>query len=196
MPPKVKTSELIALRVMREQQWAYDRRLEHLSYREMRSLANRPPEHGGLGYDLSEQALKALVDGYVERMRETLEESREQQIARELADLDKQHRALVMMLGGNDAAATAKLQSTLAATLELTLADVQATYPDLVVPRDDKVILAALAQLRQVGESRRKLLGLDAPTLAKVDVVHHDAVAEELNAMLARAGRDPVSTDG
>lgn len=48
----------------------------------------------------------------------------------------------------------------------------------------------------ELGAQRRKLLGLDAPIEAKVDVVHRDAVTEELNDMLKRAGRKPVKIEG
>lgn len=93
MTPKPKHAELIAVRVLREQQWAYARRLEHLSYRAMRQAANLPVEQGGLGYDLSEHALKGLVAGYLADQRDVLAADREELLARQQADLDELARA-------------------------------------------------------------------------------------------------------
>lgn len=182
MTPKADRSELIAVRVLHEQRWAYERTLEHLSYRAMRTLANHPPERGGLGYDLSEHALKSLVKGYRDRMAEvearTLEEHRE----RELADLDDEHRMLSELLGPIDTGRAAVIAKHFGYdSIEAFVID----NPTADVWRDDGVRLRALRERRAVGESRRRLLGLDAPQSVKVDVTTHDAVADELNAMLA-----------
>ena len=168
-----RSDELLALRTLNEQRWAYDRRMEHLSYRSMRQLVGQAPPVG-LGYDLSEHALKGLVNGYRDRMSEVhaidLDEHRE----RELEDLDLAQRRAegIVQL----AAAALKRAA------ELEALDVHAA----------KALLDANRQLIGAGESRRKLLGLDAPTQAKVEVVHHDGVVEELNAMLARLGESPI----
>jgi hypothetical protein len=61
------SDELIAVKVMREQDWAYERWLEYVSYQAMRVQAAHPPAEGGLGYDLSLAALEGLVKGYRER---------------------------------------------------------------------------------------------------------------------------------
>lgn len=186
MKPKRDTIESVTR--LREQRWAYERTLDHLSYRAMRELVREAPPVG-LGYDLSEPTLKALVTEYRDRMADvearTLDEHRE----RELEDLDAQHRTLVALLDPIDRAASAKTAKALG--FESVEAMAQAE-PGLLVLRDDKVLLTALAQLRAVGESRRKLLGLDAPQQIKADVVMHDAITEELNDMLARAGRKPI----
>lgn len=173
MTPKTRRDELIALRTLAEQRWAYDARMAHLSYRDMRRrVAEAPPV--GLGYDLSEHTLKALVAGYRERMTDVhaidLDEHRE----RELEDLDIAQRRtdLVAELAAKSLARAAELEAL----------DVHG----------GKLLLDATSQRRTIGESRRKLLGLDAPTQVKADVIVHDAVTEELNAMLARAGRDPI----
>ena len=49
----------------------------------------------------------------------------------------------------------------------------------------EKLIASAL-------DRKAKLHGDDAATKIEADVTTHDALADELNAMLARAGRDPV----
>ncbi|MGW4927986.1 hypothetical protein ACWEOH_02440 [Agromyces sp. NPDC004153] len=154
-------TELIAVKVMTEQRWAYERRLEHRSYAQMRELVARPEADGGLGYDVSEHRLKSLVGGYRDRMAEVevmhVEEHRE----RELTDLDMVQRY-----------ARAAMEKAAAA----------GSFDDKAVDR-----------FLKAGESRRKLLGLDSPAEAKVDVSNDEAVTEELNAMLARAGRGPLA---
>lgn len=156
---------LVSARVMREQEWAYDLRAAHHSVREISMLSYRGREQGGLGYGLSSQAVKGLVNSYLERMRESLEESPAERIAQEVADLDMQYRAAARL--------------------------VAATYIDEVGDeqrRDERTILAALATLRQIGERRAKLLGLDATEKKQVDVTVRDAASAELEAMLAEAG--------
>lgn len=193
MGKKAKHAELIAVKVLREQRWAYERRLDHLSYHEIRLLSSAPVERGGLGYDISEHRLKGLVTGYRERMAEVEAEELDEHRARELADLDRVHRSLVSLIEDPvDRAASAPVA---AAFGYRTVDELIANAPGSVIMREDKTRLAALAQLRAVGESRRKLLGIDAPQQIKADIVMHDAVTEELNAMLARAGRPPIEVE-
>lgn len=164
MTPKSKRkadpgADVVLARTLVEQEWAHGRWLQHESWTQMRVTAGRPPSDGGLGYDLSIQALKGLVDGYRQRVGD-LTATREQHIERELNDLDlAQQLALRSMAKGAEAGAL----------------DVHGT----------KLFV-------DIGRERRKLLGLDAATKIEADVVHRDAVTEELNAMLVRAGRPPI----
>jgi hypothetical protein len=48
--------------------------------------------------------------------------------------------------------------------------------------------LAALLQLRQVGESRRKLMGSDAPTRKIVEVITEDVIDAEIRRLEAELG--------
>lgn len=183
-----KRDALLAVKIEREEAWAYARHLEHLSYRAMRAAALADPDKGGLGYDLSEHMLKARVQGYLERMRETLSDDREAYVARELNDLDAQHRALMLLLAaGFDMAATTKVAASLGYRSAVALIDAE---PELAVPYDVQTTTLLLRELRAVGAERRKLLGLDAPLAAKLDVTHHDAVAQELAAMLDELERN------
>ncbi len=186
MSKRPKYREIEAVRLGLEQSWAYGRHLEHLSYRDMRARVIEPPERGGLGYDLSEHALAGLVRGYLDTMRETLTEQRDAYVARELADLDDQQRALTAVLLRNiDMAETARVARDRGYDSALALLKAE---PDAAVPLPAADLVRLLAALRSVGESRRKLLGLDAPIEAKVDVVHRSAVEDELAAMLADVG--------
>lgn len=177
MTPKAKLNELISVREMAAQRWAYERRLEHLSYREMAELAAAPEGFGGLGYLLSEAQLKGLVMRYRDRMAEIEEASLDEHRERELADLARSQRRID---------AVAKLAAkAMGKADELEALDVHAA----------KILLDAEAKGRAVGESRRKLLGLDAPQQVRAEVVVKDAVFDELNDMLARAGAEPIRTE-
>jgi len=99
-----KAPELIALKVQQEQQWAYLRRLEHLSYPQMRQVAALPLEQGGLGHDISEHGLKTLVAGYADSMREVLAVNRDELIDRQQRELDELSRAARKALAKADAA--------------------------------------------------------------------------------------------
>jgi hypothetical protein len=162
-PPEASApADLVAVKVMREQEWAYAAWLAHVPFAQMRVEVAKPPSEGGLGYELSVQALRGLVTGYRARVGD-LSATREEQIERELHDLDAIQRAAGLSLARAEAAEAL---------------DVHAA----------KLYLDAGAQ-------RRKLLGLDAAVKVEAEVTHRDAVAEELNAMLGRAGRDPIGTD-
>jgi len=174
--------DVISIRVMEEQQWAFDQRARHISYREMRRRVNLSRAGGGLGYDLSEHALKGLVSGFMDRMRDTLEESPEFYRTRELADLEDQYRTAAALAEPLDAEAT-----TLAAYAlgYKSVAELLEDAPGSAVPQDPKVRLAALAQLRNIGERRAKLLGLDAATTHKLDVTVTDALDAQVAQLAA-----------
>lgn len=53
----------------------------------------------------------------------------------------------------------------------------------------------AAAAILRVQERRAKLLGTDSPTEVAASVVVRDAVTEELNDMLVRAGRRPLKVE-
>lgn len=171
MGKRPRFSDVDDVRLQREQQWAYERHLEHLGYRQMRARCILPMEDGGLGYDLSEHALAGLVRGYLDRMKPTLEAERDAHLARELADLDAVQNDYTALAA---AARHALRKGAAEGGIDLGAA---------------KLLLEANARMEAAGAQRRKLLGLDAPIAATVDVTHHDGVAEELAAMLAENDR-------
>lgn len=83
-------SELIAIRVLREQEWAYNGWRARLSVSALAKRSSLAEADGGLGYGLSEAQVKKRLDGYRERMKPYLESNavaaRERQVA-ELAEL-------------------------------------------------------------------------------------------------------------
>lgn len=176
MGKKPKHADLLAVKVLQEQRWAFEGRLAHLSYHEMRLLSSKAPPVG-LGYDVSEHRLKGLVASYRERMADIETEDLAEHRARELHDLDLAQRR-VDAIAENAARRVAE-------AAEMHTLDVHGS----------KLVLDATAQRRAIGESRRKLLGLDQPVKAELEVTTRDAVTEELNAMLSRAGRPPIKVE-
>jgi hypothetical protein len=175
-PPKAKrasesSDDLLLARVLHEQEWAHARWLAHEPWAIMRQTAQRSPAEGGLGYDVSLQALKGLVEGYRARVGD-LSADREAHLERELHDLDMLQRE----------AARAIMEQRQAPPV-----DAQGNVKPFAI---DAVKLYA-----DLGEKRRKLLGLDAATKIEADVVHRDAVTEELNAMLVRIGESPIEVE-
>ncbi|MGO4300406.1 hypothetical protein [Leifsonia sp. RAF41] len=85
-------SELIAIRVLREQGWAYGAWRQRLSYREMARRSKLAADDGGLGYGLSEHLIKQRLDGYRERMRPYLEANAVTARERQIAELDELSR--------------------------------------------------------------------------------------------------------
>lgn len=125
MGSKAKANELLTARLLEEQRWAYERKLEHRSIREIRGLVSRSPRDGGLGYDISEHTLKKLVAGYLERMAEVEADTVEFHRHRELADMDARQRAHSVLV---DPINRAKLQ-LVATRLKLTPQEVIDEHP-------------------------------------------------------------------
>lgn len=117
------------------------------------------------------------------------DETREERRGVGLADLDLQQRAFVALLGRVDEAASLQRAFAMNTTID-TLRD---QGPDLLVLRDEKLIMRALENLRSIGESRRRLMGTDAPQRVDVDLTARDGVLDELNASLVELGMDPVT---
>ena len=187
------TGELVDPRIEREARWCYERRLERMTVRDIAELSARPRDDGGFGYGISPATVSRRVRWYHAQMLELESESRDEARGREIELLDKTTRAAADLVDPVDRAATAKLRAV--AEYQRKHDPEHAPDPDspaLVVLREDAVRLRALRLLVEVSDSRRKLLGLDAPTEHKIDVTVTDAATAELNAMLAEAGLEPI----
>lgn len=180
------SNEVVDPRIEREARWCYERRLERMTMRDIAELAARHPDEGGLGHSISAQTVHRRVKHYHAQMLELESESRDEARGREIELLDKTSRAAADLVDPVDRAATAKLRAVAQAR------GTDPNDPGLVVLREDAVRLRALKLLVEVSDSRRKLLGLDAPTEHKLDITVTDAATAELNAMLAEAGLDPI----
>lgn len=182
MTDHVRYPELVSVAALREQEWCYELRRAHFSPREIAKRSG--PE---LGTVLSPAMVRSRIDAYVRDNRAALESNRDELIAAELEDLDQQFRAAARLAEPVDPVATA-LATHAVTGHAMQVAEAITEAPELVVRRDEKTILAALNTMRQIGERRAKLLGLDAPTRAAVDLTVQDAASAELARMLEEAG--------
>jgi DNA-binding CsgD family transcriptional regulator len=111
--------------------------------------------------------------------RDTLTEPAEQARAVELARLETLHDKAMEVLEGQ----------------HVTVSNGQIVRLDGQPLPDSGPVLAAINTLVKVGESRRKLLGLDAPSRVSVDAEHlGQEVADILNALTQAATDDDTST--
>ena len=85
-------SEMLSARIVREREWAVAAWDARLTFQDMRRLSAQPPERGGLGYMLSESALKGLVEQGREA-RGDLVMGRAERRERQQAEVDARIRA-------------------------------------------------------------------------------------------------------
>lgn len=183
------STEVVSPRIEREARWCYERRLERMTMRDIAELAAKHPDDGGLGHPISAQTVHRRVKHYHAQMLELESESRDEARGREIELLDKTTRAAADLVDPVDRAATARAQA------RARHLGGDPTDPSLVILREDAVRLRALKLLVEVSDSRRKLLGLDAPAEHNVNVTVTDAATAELNAMLAEVGLPPVESE-
>lgn len=179
--------EVTDVAALREQRWVYERRVERMSYAEIRDLAALPASEGGIGRDLAASTLKQRFRDYVAAMREVETESIDEHRGRELANLDSQERSLKAQTGRVDVEATL-LRARVSTGRSMTYDEVVTDAPEAIVLRDERVVVAAAAGLLRVGEARRKLLGLDAPVQTHLEVTHREATLDSLNDARAALG--------
>lgn len=200
MTPKADTS-LIEAQVRHEREWAIELWDGRYTYPQIRRIAALPPERGGLGYDLSESALKALVLA-ARTDRGDLAMSKADRVERQAAEVDSRARA-----ARNDFdALRVKAVAIDEAIVALRESDLRHDDPIGYVNKLDRLVAKRAAisteldradiRLDRAQMREAKLFGLDAPTEAKLEVTTRDAVTDELNEMLARAGHKPVDVSG
>lgn len=187
-------SGLTPARVATEQAWAHARWLERLSFAQMRVVAQLPPDEGGLGYTLSESALRGLVTGAREA-RGDISMSREERIERHATEVDARARAARRDLEAAERRAR-KLDEVIEGFTVYDKDDAR-ELSGLIAKRE--AIAADLAhadrRLDAVHAREAKLFGLDQPTEAKLEVVSRDGIIDDLNAALERMGEAPVEVE-
>ena len=181
-----KSTDLVEARVIREEDWALDAWRARRSFPDMRRLAMLPLEEGGLGYALSESALRGLVAQARKRHGDTTM-TRDERVERQQMEIDERARAARYDLARAHAALTEPEPDEYAEPEERALYWKRIEAATRLVESADKRLAAAM-------KDERDLHGLNAPTRIEADVTTRDAVTEELNAMLERAGRAPVDT--
>lgn len=177
---------------LNEARWAYERRHgERLSYQAIADLSGAPVAEGGLGKSMAIGTVRKRVSAYRDTLAVAVDdETRAEQRAAELADLNLQQRAFTALLSRVDEAAT--MQRAFA--MNTTVAALAEQRPDLLVLRPEALTVRALENLRMIGESRRRLMGTDAPTRIEADLTNRDGALDDLNAALVALGAEPVET--
>lgn len=138
----------------------------HLDGHSIREVARRASLE--LGYDLNRTTAWRRIEAERQELRDTNREHAEK--ARDIA---------VMRMERQLARTTTMLEA----------ATVREVDGETVLDVDAYVKLETLAL--RIEAERRKLLGLDAPVVAHIDVTHRNAVDTELAQMLADAGLTP-----
>lgn len=178
---------IIAAKVLEERAWMHARWMERMTFRQISALAAQPRDMGGLGITVSPAGCKSMVATYREDSGDVTmgrEERRERQsdevdmrarAAR--ADLDDAYRAM----------AAAKTLYVHAVEQEDLIGMGTAAK---AVEAAQNVINLADRRLAAAQKDERDLHGLTAAAELKVDVVHRDAIIEELNEELAKLGEE------
>jgi hypothetical protein len=185
------STDLIAVKVNHERQWAYALWLERMTPMQIRRAANASPDDGGLGYDLSVQAIRGLVE-QARADNGDIVLGREERRERQLIEVDGLARA-----------ARADLNRLMAARERLDL-EIQATPSGTDFAEPLAALIGARSGIaREVESAQRrlesaqvreaKLVGLDAPTEAQLTVTTRDGVLDDLNAALARLGEPTLN---
>lgn len=181
-------AELVAAEVLEEERWAYERRVhDRMTFRDMSELTARPKSEGGLGRLLSAATLTRRARDFRTWYVKLEEETREELRSREVEGMDVRQRAHMTMVSRIDRDAT-MLEARKLMGRSMTIEDILTECPEVVVLRDERIILAALQGIERVASERRRLLGLDAPVEFNANVSVHDAATEDLAAALAEAG--------
>lgn len=154
---------VVAAKVAVEEEWAYDRRTERLSWRQMRDLASLPIERGGLGYPLGIGTLKVRADAYFDQMRNTMRFGVEERRSRQEGEIDE--------------------------LIRLAIGDIKAAR----LAGDVRASAEAETRLLRYQEREAKIFGTDAPQRVEAEVTTRDGILDELNASLVALGMDPVS---
>lgn len=186
--PMTPRSELVAGEVLQEERWAYERRVhDRMTFRDMSELSVLPQSEGGLGRILSPATLTRRVKDFRLWYVKLEEETREELRSREVEGMDVRQRAHMTMVSRIDRDATMLAARQLMGR-NMPIDDILEECPEVVVLRDERIILAALQGIERVAEQRRRLLGLDAPVEVNANVSVHDAATEDLAKALAEAG--------
>jgi hypothetical protein len=125
--------------------WLYEQRLKGYTIGQIAAAAALPVEHGGLGKQMSEVTVWRRVKGELGRRVELGDAKRDELRALELDRLDAVHTALVAQSG--------RLMAGIERAEAVGVLDLHA----------EDALGKVFDRMRANGESRRKLLGLDAP---------------------------------
>lgn len=187
------STDLIPAQIIREEDWALEAWRARIPYPEMRRLALAPVEEGGLGYALSESALRGLVQAARARHGETVM-TRADRIERQQAEIDERARRARF-----DLAKWHAIANTPKPTVEEYAGD-PGDYAAAVkawaatVESATKAVAEADRRLAAAMKDEREIHGDNAATKIEAEVTTRDGVLDELNAALVRLGAAPVES--
>lgn len=187
---KTPGTELVDPRIEREQSWALEAFHNRLTWGQMRALAIRPPDAGGLGYAVSLSGIRALVAA-ARTANGDLSVTREERIERQGIEIDARARAARYDLEGAHAA----LMSPKPERDEYGDGDEYRAELALYwkkIENASRTVESADRRLAAAMKDERDLHGLNAPTRIEADVTTRDGALDDLNAALAALGADPV----
>ena len=133
--------------------WIYSQRLKGYTVDQITALLALPADSGGLGLTIGSSTVYRRIQSELGRRVNLTDHKRDELRALELDRLDG------LMLGA----------------LGLAGAYHDADEWGVVAARDEKIRLAAMQTVLRISESRRKLLGLDAPLQVEAEIVTVDA---------------------
>lgn len=166
--PRHVSSELVSLRVLREQRWTYERRMRRETWAQIEAATGKPTAEGGLGYRLGAGTLRRLHRAYVAEQIDLEQRTREEHVHVAVAELDVVQAAIDAQL--------------------VRLARAADVFDE---PMETSELVALLDRRLRVNAERRKLLGLDAPTRADVSVTVERDLDAELANLLQASGAAP-----
>lgn len=175
---------IIAARVLEERAWMHARWMERMTFHQISALAAQPREMGGLGVTVSPAGCKAMVATHREEIGDVTM-GREERRERQSDEVDMRARAARRDL---DDAYRSLAQAKAALEAEEDPSERVALWKAVEVAQ--KVIETADRRLAASQKDERDLHGLTAAAELKVDVVHRDAIIEELNEELAKLGEE------
>lgn len=177
---------IIAARVLEERAWMHARWMERMTFHQISALAAQPRDMGGLGVTVSPAGCKAMVATHREEIGDVTM-GREERRERQSDEVDMRARAARRDL---DDAYRALAQAKAALDAEPDADPSERVAHWKAVEAAQKVIETADRRLAAAQKDERDLHGLTAAAELKVDVVHRDAILEELNAELAAMGEE------
>jgi len=192
---KPSVGDLVKARVILEQAWVYEQRIERgLPWSAIRAHALRPDKLGGIGRNLSVSALRSMVAAHRAEQGEIVG-TRDERIERRQLEYD----TLALLARGT---ITGEVFEPDLSIFEPDPEDSTRTAIEKARAKADIESRVKIAAAKMRGDAAKLLLdvraaeakmhGDDAALRIEADVTTHDAVLDELNAALVAMGEEPV----
>lgn len=183
-------ADLVAARVTREEDWALEAWRARVPYPEMRRLALRPVDEGGLGYALTESALRGLVQAARARHGETVM-TRADRIERQQEEIDERARRARYDLAKAHAMTQTPPPDERPDETPLEYAKRLEVWAKMIEGAH-KAVESADRRLAAAMKDEREIHGDNAATKIEAEVTTRDGVLDELNEAIIALGGTPV----